>query len=129
MQESSRKDSTLPNWTLELILTSASFDPGSEKENLFADVSTIGRCAQVCKEWRAISKSDAIWKELCGFVWGRRLGIASEVKTIRPAIQAYFATVEDSKRKDLSLNELIQAEGWNFRFKEVSIFLGFSCFR
>jgi hypothetical protein len=123
MQKSSRKDQQLPSWALELIFTSASINLEREKENLFADVGTIGRCACVCKEWRAVSKSDAIWKELCGYVWDRRLGIASRVKTITPAIQAYFETVEDAKRKDLSLQELIQEEGWNFRFKEVKLFV------
>jgi hypothetical protein len=121
MAEVGKKDLTLPSWALELIFTSASIHVGKEKENLFADVGVVGLCSRVCKEWRAVSKSDVIWKELCAYVWDRRLCIQNKIKAIKPAIEAYRATLDDSKRRDLTLEDLTQTEGWNFRFKEVNL--------
>ncbi|GAB5355412.1 hypothetical protein AAMO2058_000203200 [Amorphochlora amoebiformis] len=85
----------------------------------FLPLKDVLRCAQVCKQWLARSKSNAIWGGLCDELWRTKAYVPMYIRAmkLRNSNQAYFESLRDSKRQHPTLEELCEFE-WCFRFKE-----------
>ncbi|KAK9831053.1 hypothetical protein WJX74_001294 [Apatococcus lobatus] len=91
--------------------------PEALVEDIFKKLSPkdTAACGLVCKQWKAISISQAIWKEHCEELWANKVFLPSLEQNLSFQ-QLFKALLADSKRTELGAQELCSCQ-WTFRFK------------
>jgi hypothetical protein len=82
----------------------------------FLDVCDLCNCSQVSKQWYLLADDSMLWKAHCRRLWADKIYVAAHIRTDHDSKRAYRQSLQDSKRRILTVDELCTMS-WNFRFK------------